>query len=81
MVWLRSKIIKLILLMITVGLLTFACVEAYWPDLGTKYDRALVVDGLVTDRPGPYTVKLSYSSTVGKPEYIPASGYQVGIDE
>ena len=75
----KGKLMKTVLPITAIGLLTFACVEEYWPDLGTKYDRVLVVDGLVTDQPGPYTVKLSFSSTVDNAEYIPASGYQVQI--
>ena len=35
-----------------------ACVSPYYPNI-TKYDNLLVVDGQLTNLPGPYTVKLS----------------------
>ena len=43
-------------------LLLNSCVEKYWPDLGDKYEKLLVVDGIITNQPGPYTIRLSYSS-------------------
>lgn len=54
------------------------CVEEYWPEL-TKYEDLLVVDGLITNDPAPYTVKLSISSTVKAPRWIPLPGATVVI--
>jgi hypothetical protein len=38
-----------------------SCIKSFVPDV-PKYDEAPVVDGAITDAPGPYTVKLSKSS-------------------
>jgi len=48
-----------------------SCIERYWPDLGDKYDEVLVVDGMITNAPGPYTIQLSHSSPVGNNNKIP----------
>lgn len=67
---------------LTMGLFLFlfsSCTDEYWPDLGSKYERLLVIEGLITDSPGPYTVKLSYSSSVDDPQYFPATGFDIRI--
>ena len=38
----------------------FSCIEPYHPDI-KGYEDLLVVDALITDRPGPYKVKLARS--------------------
>jgi hypothetical protein len=47
------------------------CSEPYTPEI-SKYENMLVVDGIITDESGPYTVRLSrsyrYSETEGLPE-------------
>jgi hypothetical protein len=40
-----------------------SCIEKYWPELD-KYENLLVVDGYISNEPGPYTIKLSISSKV-----------------
>ncbi|MCK5839897.1 MAG: DUF4249 domain-containing protein [Bacteroidales bacterium] len=75
----RAKHIKIILL---IGILQFvvsACVEEYWPELDEKYENMLVVDGMITNKPGPYIVKLSFSTTVNEPAHIPLSNCEVMI--
>ena len=57
------------------------CIDEYWPDMNTKYEEVLVVDGLITDQPGPYVVKLSLTSNVNDPGYIPVSGYSVSLQD
>lgn len=47
-------------------LLLAACTDIYSPDI-ERVDRYLVVEGLVTDQPGPHLVKLTRSSTFGEP--------------
>jgi hypothetical protein len=79
MVLYAGKIIKLGLPILAMGAITISCVDEYWPDLGTKYDKVLVVDGMVTDQPGPYTIRLSQSATVNEPVFMPLSGYQATI--
>ncbi|MCK5838941.1 MAG: DUF4249 domain-containing protein [Bacteroidales bacterium] len=56
-----------------------ACVDEYWPELDQKYMNKLVVDGMITNNPGPYTIKLSLSSKVDKPELTPLTGHHVII--
>jgi len=58
-----------------------SCLDEYWPDLGTKYDELLVVDGLLSNQPGPYTVKLSMSSSIERAVYRPLSNYEVIISD
>lgn len=57
-----------------------SCVEKYWPEL-KKYENALVVDGTISNNPGPYTVKLSLSSDINDPRFIPYSGSVVSISD
>ncbi|MCD4731082.1 MAG: DUF4249 domain-containing protein [Bacteroidales bacterium] len=64
-------IIKLWNIILMLLLLVFtACIDEYWPKLD-KYENLLVVDGMITNTPGPYIVKLSISSSVDNPRYIP----------
>lgn len=75
----RKRNSFLVLLLFT-GLLCFtSCIEEYWPDMGNKYDQLIVVDGMITNLPPPYTVKLSLSTTVDSPQYKPFSGCEVVI--
>ncbi|RYF66561.1 MAG: DUF4249 domain-containing protein [Cytophagaceae bacterium] len=39
-----------------------SCVTPYQPDVKSLSDRALIVDGFITDQPGPYQVTLTYSA-------------------
>ncbi|MBE0655911.1 MAG: DUF4249 domain-containing protein [Bacteroidales bacterium] len=73
------RLIGLIILPVVV--LLNACEERYWPDLGNKYEKLLVVDGKITNQPGPYTIKLSESSTLLYPKYFPLTGYQLIISD
>ena len=58
-------------LLITLAVIVMTCVEPYTPSL-EKYEDVLVIDGLVTNAQGPYTVKLSrsfrYNDPFGSPE-------------
>ena len=56
-----------------------SCVENYWPELAPEYEKILVVDGTITNLPGPYEVKLSLVSHVQDPEFIPYSRCRVMI--
>ena len=68
-----------LILIALLPLFLFSCVEKYWPDLGGAYQDALVVDGMITNQPGPYTIKLSRSSTVEYPRRLPYTGCEVSI--
>ena len=56
-----------------------SCIDEFWPDLDNKYENLLVVDGMITTAPGPYTIRLSHSSNLNNPVYSPLSGYVVII--
>jgi len=60
--------IKPLTILFLLPLLFNSCVEEYWPEID-KYDNILVVDGIIHNEAGPYTIKLSRSSRVDKPVY------------
>jgi Domain of unknown function (DUF4249) len=47
-------------ILLSLGLLTFQCVSNFDPKI-TENDPKLVVDGLITNQPGPYRITLQYS--------------------
>jgi len=53
-----------------------SCVDEYWPEM-EKYENLLVVDGMITNEPGPYTITLSRSSNVNNPDFEPITGCQI----
>lgn len=61
-------------------LFTSSCVDEYFPTLD-KYQNLLVVDGQLTNGSQPVTVRLSYSSTVSKKEFIPVSGAELFVSD
>jgi uncharacterized protein DUF4249 len=64
------KTIKGSLLIVIIStLVLFSCVEEYWPELDGDYETILVVDGKITNAPGPYTVKISTSSSLDSIPY------------
>lgn len=74
-------LIKSVLVVVASVFIATSCIDEYWPDLGGKYDKVLVVDAMISDNPGPYTVKLSQSSTVDNPIFIPFTGCVVTISD
>ncbi len=76
----RKWHIKVFSLMLT-GMLIFvlSCVKEYWPKLEGASENLLVVDGKITNDPGPYIVTLSRSSSVQYPTFIPVSNATVII--
>lgn len=74
-----QRILKLILGFILLLSVLTGCIDKYWPDIEFKYDKMIVVDGMISNMPGPYTVTLSLSSSVNEPGFIPLSGYRVMI--
>lgn len=75
----KSKFIKFVGLLLVTLTVSTSCIDEYWPELGMKYENALVVDGMITDKPGPYKVKLSLSSAVNEADFIPMVGCEVTI--
>jgi len=55
-----------------------SCIDEYWPEMD-KYENLLVVDGMISNEPGPYTIKLSRSSNVNAPQIDPYSGCLITI--
>jgi len=66
------------IILVSFLLICTACVDEYWPEIN-KYENLLVVDGMISNAPGPYTIKLSVSSSVDAPRYIPLGGATVVI--
>lgn len=50
-----------------------SCREEYFPEID-KYEDILVVDGSITNEPGPYEICLSLSSPVDRPDLKPLTG-------
>jgi len=75
----RIKVIHFFLLFPFIFLIS--CIEKYWPELDSKYQNAMVVDGMITNEPGPYYIKLSSATTVNNPELLPLSGYHISITD
>lgn len=55
-----------------------SCREEYYVKID-KYENILVVDGTITNQPGPYEVRLSLSSPTNRPELTPYMGAQVTV--
>lgn len=75
----RTKFFYSIFLFAFIGL--FACEEAFEPELDSSGKSLMVVDGMINNLPGPYTIKLSRSSNIENPRFIPLSGYLVIIED
>jgi len=61
-------------------LILSSCIEDYNPKL-TEYEDLFVVDGRITNEDGPQTVRLSISSNVLEPEFIPVEYATVQITD
>lgn len=58
-----------------------SCVKSFAPEI-EKYEELLVVDGLITDAPGPYVIKLSTSAQLKQlVQYIPYGGCTLTITD
>ena len=72
------------LLFILIGffqLIILGCVTKFIP-LIEEDQKLLVVEGLITDQPEVYSVKLSWSMPVGsKPKVMPAGGFKVQVQD
>lgn len=67
-------------LMVFVALCTTACEAYFLPELD-DFGPVLIVDGAITDLPGPYTVKLSLSSGILASDQQAVEGARVTIVE
>lgn len=55
-----------------------SCIKQYEPDI-SKYEDVFVVDGMLTNLPGPYVVKLSRSYKFEEKAGLPVGGAQLKI--
>lgn len=72
----------LIILIILVSSFT-GCVTQFFPDVGEK-ENYLVVEGLITDQPGPYKIRISSSWPIDPDIYKPSpqmAGYMVYVTD
>lgn len=72
---------NLLVVMLLLAVLFNSCEEEYWPNLGNKYEHLLVVDGMITNGPAPYTVRLSFSTDIRNPVFIPVKDCEVIISD
>lgn len=70
----------ILFLIISLGL-GLSCSEKYWPELNSTYEHLLVIDGKITNEPGPYTINLSTSSSIEENRFNPLSNAQVVISD
>ncbi len=63
---------------VILAVITQSCVEKYFPDI-KGYEDLLVVDGMITNNPPPYTITLSLSSSVNRPEFKPYTNARVTV--
>ena len=68
------------LLMALMLLFFTGCVEEYWPEMN-KYESVIVVDGLIHNGEGPYTITLSRSARPDKPVFNGVANAQVSIHD
>jgi len=58
----------------------YSCLEPFNPQLRESESSFLVVDGIITDQPGPYIVKITRSAAIGEEtEFV--SGVDMSIEE
>lgn len=76
-----TKTIRQLLLMFVSTLVLVSCVEEYWPELDGKYEERIVVDGKITNEAGPYTIKLSSSSSLEIDNTVSISGASIEISD
>jgi len=60
--------------------MTTSCIDEY-PLNVTDYENLLVVDGLLTNGPGPYEVKLSYSTSLSYPAFRPVQNAELFFED
>jgi hypothetical protein len=58
-----------------------SCEEPFDPQLKPSEQRLLVVDGMISNEAPPYVVQLSYSSDLKDPRFIPATEFQVWVQD
>ena len=70
----RSFIIFLLLLLIQ------ACIVPYEPEIN-ETQEVMVIDGVITNRPGLHKVRVSKSTPYSDPQFMPVSGCVVSVTD
>lgn len=66
-------------ILFTILLATSSCVEEYWPEIIINNNQTLIVDGRISNFPGPYTVNLSAANSINDTAQIHISSAKVTI--
>jgi hypothetical protein len=70
-----------LLVILLILLISDGCIINYVPKI-SDYEEVLVVEGLITDQPGVYTIKISKSQPMWKKQYPqPLTGCIVSISD
>jgi hypothetical protein len=70
----RAYILFLLLLMFK------ACIEPYEPEIN-ETQEVMVIDGMISDRPGIHQVRVSVSTPYSEPEFRPVEGCVVSVED
>jgi len=71
-----TRILQILFVCFLTGMVS--CIDSYDPEI-TTYENLLVVDGNISNEPGPYIVRLSLSSSVADPQFIPVVNATIKI--
>jgi len=71
---------KIKLLILFTLIITLSCKEEFLLD-SVQNEKILIVDGFISNEPGPYRIKLTYTSNVSQPETLPVKGCEVMITD
>ena len=74
----KYKLTK-IMVLFTILLATSSCVEEYWPEIISNSNQTLIVDGWISNFPGPYTVNLSATNSINDTTQIHITSATVKI--
>ena len=75
----NRKHIPLLLLLLLLLLLQ-ACIEPYEPVIN-ETQEVMVIDGMISDRPGLHQVRVSISTPYSDPEFRPVAGCVVSVTD
>lgn len=73
----KAKVVVLIISLLCL----YSCIEDYPIVINQNYKNALVVDGKITNLPGPYTIKLSAATSIEDDSYNPVKNATVTISD
>ncbi|MEA3460328.1 MAG: DUF4249 domain-containing protein [Bacteroidota bacterium] len=67
-------------IILLIGLLCYSCVEPYDPVIN-ETQEVMVIDGMITDRPGTHRITVSRSTPYNNPVFEPVSGCVVSVQD